>query len=179
MCVSTTTVKSFQNWKFRSLALEHCTCILITFCIYKHSGLSSCSSYPPCSHPPAPAQLPPVGMHMLNYISMPLDYILHIQVFGLQDYPPSWPAAPSSPLHPHLHHTGRKEEEGWKGDKRTRWKRRKTRCSWVWHKCKFHHWNIYKTLQQLSHHKIYFMQITHGKVSINFNYYWRTQGQGS
>ena len=42
---------------------------------------------------------PLVGMHTLSYISIPLDYILHIQVFRLQDCPPSCSAAPPLP-HP-------------------------------------------------------------------------------
>ena len=29
MCVSTTTAKCFQNWKFSSLALEHCSYFLL------------------------------------------------------------------------------------------------------------------------------------------------------
>ena len=45
---------------------------------------AACTPYPaPCmGHLSQPAPL--VGMHMLNYISIPRDYILHVQVVSLQ-----------------------------------------------------------------------------------------------
>ena len=54
------------------------------------------SEDPPHSQYFVPAR-PLVGMHTLNCISIPLDYILHIQVFRLQDCPPSCLPAPPPP----------------------------------------------------------------------------------
>ena len=63
------------------------------------SSFLPCSSSPPRSQFPVPAR-PPVGMHTLNCIFISLDYILHIQVFRLQDCPPSCSVAPPLPRPP-------------------------------------------------------------------------------
>ena len=58
--------------------------------------LAPCMAHPPpCQvHLSQPAPL--VGMHVLNYISIPLDYIVHVQVLRLQYCPPC-PAVSSPP----------------------------------------------------------------------------------
>ena len=79
-----------------------------------------CTVHPaPCTVHPAPCMVHPsqpapmlVGMHALNYISIPLDYIVHVQVLRLQDCPPSCPAVPPPPPPPYTGRRGRYRPRG-------------------------------------------------------------------